>query len=99
MITTTALPFDVNLLTQICRQNDVSMLGVFGSAARGELNADSDIDLLVRFSKKKSLFNLVDLEEKLIDALGKEIDIVTEASLSPHLRDSILGDLIVIYES
>jgi predicted nucleotidyltransferase len=42
-----ALPFDTNALIEICRQNDVAMLGVFGSMARGEATHDSDVDLLV----------------------------------------------------
>lgn len=41
--------FDKNKLIEICRENDVAMMGVFGSQARGEANDKSDIDLLVVF--------------------------------------------------
>ncbi len=54
-----ALPFDTKKLQEICRHNDVTMVGVFGSVARGEATEQSDIDLLVRFSKRKSLLNVV----------------------------------------
>jgi len=40
-------PFDTNKLIEICRQNDVAKIGVFGSMARGETTTQSDIDLLV----------------------------------------------------
>ena len=94
-----SLPFDTNALIEICRQNDVSMVGVFGSMARGEASARSDIDLLVRFSRDKSLLALVALERQLTAAMGRKVDVLTEAALSPYLRDRILRDLKVIYEA
>ncbi len=56
---TITLPFDTRKLIEICRQNDVAMIGVFGSAAGGEATAQSDIDLLVRFSKGKTHGSLI----------------------------------------
>ncbi|MGE0882275.1 MAG: nucleotidyltransferase family protein [Blastocatellales bacterium] len=95
-----AFPFDVKRLIEICRQNDVSKVGVFGSMARGEANDQSDIDLLVEFSRRgKSLWDIVGLERQLAEALGRKVDLVTEGSLSPYLRDRILADLKVIYEA
>ena len=90
-------PFDTDKLIEICRQNDVSMIGVFGSFARGEANGRSDVDLLVRFSKRKSLLDHIALERQLSTVLGREIDLLTEASLSPYLRKRILDDLQVLY--
>ncbi len=92
-------PFDMQKLIEICRQNDVSKLGVFGSMARGEANEQSDIDLLVEFSKRKSLLGMVALERQITTALGRKVDLLTEAAISPYLRDRILRDLQVIYES
>jgi predicted nucleotidyltransferase len=94
-----ALPFDTNTLVEICRQNDVAMLGVFGSMARGEATHDSDVDLLVEFSKRKSLLNLVALERQIAAALGRKVDLLTEAAISPYLRDRIKRELRVIYEA
>lgn len=91
--------FDVAKLIEICRQNDVSKVGLFGSMARGEANENSDIDLLVDFSKRKSLIDLVALENQLTDALGRKVDLLTEPAISPYLRDRILADLKVIYEA
>ena len=61
MVMATTYPFDLSRMIDICRQNDVSMIGVFGSMARGEANKKSDIDLIVRFSKRKSLLAMVRL--------------------------------------
>jgi uncharacterized protein len=95
----TILTFDTNALIDICRENDVAMLGVFGSMARGEANDQSDIDLLVEFSKRKSLLALVALERKMSAAVGRKVDLLTEAAISPYLRDRIKRDLRVIYEA
>ncbi|MEK6302353.1 MAG: nucleotidyltransferase family protein [Acidobacteriota bacterium] len=92
-------PFDVDRLVEICRQNDVAMVGVFGSMARGEANDQSDIDLLVRFSKRKSLLSVVALERQLSTAIGRRVDLLTEAAISPYLRGPILRELQVIYEA
>ena len=75
------------------------MIGVFGSMARGEATEDSDIDLLVKFSKGKSLLTLVRLEREISTALDRKVDLLTEAAISPYLRDRIRRELRVIYES
>jgi len=93
----TAYPFNVSRLIDLCRQNDVAMVGVFGSMARGEAKKDSDIDLLVRFSKRKSLLAVVRLERELSEALGHKVDLLTEAAISPYLRERILKEVMVIY--
>jgi predicted nucleotidyltransferase len=92
-------PFNLNQLVEICRQNDLAMVGVFGSMARGEATTRSDIDLLVRFSSRKSLLALVRLERELSTALGRPVDLLTEGGLSPYLREQILSELQVIYEA
>ena len=92
-------PFDTRKLIDVCRQNDVVKIGVFGSMARGEATEKSDIDLLVEFSKRKSLLALVAIERKLSLALGRKVDLLTEASISPYLRDRILLEQQVIYEA
>jgi len=93
------LPFDTATLIEICRRNDVTMIGVVGSMARGEQSDRSDIDLLVRFAKPKSLIKVIALEQQLASALGRDVDLLTEAVLSPYLRDRVLHDLRVVYEA
>ncbi len=90
---------DTKALIDVCRKNDVARLEVFGSTARGEANKDSDVDLLVEISKRKSLLTLVALERKLSTVLGRKVDLLTEASISPYLREQINRDRRVIYEA
>jgi len=92
-------PFDVRTLIDVCRQNDVAKIGAFGSTVRGEARPDSEIDLIVEFSKRKSLLALVVLERQLTHAPGRKVNLLTEAVLSPYLRDRIMRELQVIYEA
>lgn len=85
-------------LQEICKKNDIAFIGIFGSFARGESTADSDVDLLVRFSKKKSLLDLVRIERELSAVLGRKVDLLTEASISPYLKERIKAELEVVYE-
>ncbi len=75
-------------------------MGIFGSFARGESAPDSDVDILVKFAedKKITLFDLVEIEDELKSIFNRDVDIVTENSLSPYLKDEILGSVKVIYE-
>lgn len=93
-----AVLFDIDALINICRENDVAKLEVFGSTARGEASDDSDVDLVVAFSKRKSLL-AISLERKMSAALGRKVDLHTEAAISPYLREGIKRDLRVIYEA
>lgn len=90
---------DPQQLASLCRSNDVAFLGMFGSVARGEATEQSDIDLLVRFSKRKSLLTVIGFEDALTEAFGRPVDLVTEAGLSPYLRERILKDIQIIYEA
>lgn len=92
-------PFSLSKLIDLCRQNDVSMVGVFGSMARGEAKKNSDIDLIVRFSKRKSLLSMVRLERELAETLGQKVDLLTEASISPYMRERVLQEMQVVYGS
>lgn len=85
-----------NKIIDICKRNDISYCAMFGSFARGEGRADSDIDLLVRFSKPKG-FEWVSAALEIEDEIGRKVDLVTEAGLNPYIRDRVLKDLLVLY--
>lgn len=93
------LPFDVDRLIAICQAQGVKRIGVFGSVARGEATEQSDIDLLVELSQRISLLQFAALERRLSEELGRKVDLLTEAALSPYLRRQIMDDLQIIYEA
>ncbi|WP_094227376.1 nucleotidyltransferase family protein [Methanolobus psychrotolerans] len=84
-------------LLDICRQNDIASLGLFGSYSRGQQSQDSDLDLLVTFSKGKSLIDHIRTEKAFENLLGIKVDLVTERSLSHHLAPAIKKDIKRLY--
>ncbi len=65
---------------------------VFGSVARGEDQPESDLDLLVDMASGRSLLDLVGLGQDLEELLDRKVDVVTDASLHPALRDRIRAE-------
>jgi uncharacterized protein len=84
------LPIDEIL--RIARENGAHDVRVFGSRARGDARPDSDLDLLVRFEKGRSLLDLVGLKLELEDLLGIKVDVVSERGLSPYIRERVLAE-------
>lgn len=76
------------------------MIGFFGSYARNEMNSDSDIDILVKFSKSPSLLKLIGIENQLSALIGRKVDLVTEGSLKNNrIKSSINKDIKIIYQA
>jgi predicted nucleotidyltransferase len=68
--------------------------GLFGSFAREEQTAESDIDLLVEFEPEKKTFdNFINLSFFLEELLGRKVEIVTRESLSPFIGPHILREV------
>ncbi|MHA1310584.1 MAG: nucleotidyltransferase family protein [Candidatus Helarchaeota archaeon] len=79
----------IKKLIEILKKHRVKKIKIFGSYARGEANLESDLDVIVEFSERKSLLEIVGIEQELEDVLGIKVDLLTEASISPYLRDRI----------
>ncbi|MBK7020604.1 MULTISPECIES: nucleotidyltransferase family protein [Candidatus Microthrix] len=68
-------------IENLVRRHRGRSISLFGSVARGEANAESDIDFLVEFEPTSSLLDLIHLEEALGDLLGVEVDVVSAGAL------------------
>ena len=88
----------IEKLIHILKKQGVKKIEIFGSYARGEANAGSDLDIIVEFEERKSLFELVGIEQQLEDYLGIKIDLLTEASISPYLIKRIKKEAKVVLE-
>lgn len=84
-------------LPPLLKKHGVKKAAIFGSVARGDATATSDIDLLVEFRGKKTLFDLAGLRIELEERLKKKIDLVTYRSLHPLLKERILNEQKIIY--
>ena len=76
----------------------VDSLRLFGSYARGEATAKSDLDFVISRGEVTSLFKLAGLQTALADAFHKKVDILTEDSLEPDFKATIRADEVTIYE-
>ena len=86
-------------LANLCRRYQVRELSVFGSAARGEMRPDSDIDLLVEFLADAQV-DLVDFAGLMLDLsrlLGRKVDLVSKNGLKPLIRDTVLEEARLLY--
>ena len=83
-------------IKRIAAAHGAGNVRVFGSVQRGEADITSDLDLLVDMAEGRSLFDLVALSDELGEALGVDVDVVTEGSLSPYLRDRILAEAVAL---
>ncbi len=85
-------------IIKVLKSYNATIIKVFGSFARGDFTGSSDIDLLVRFSEKKSLIDLVKIEDFLISTIGLKVDLLTENSLSPDIRKKVDKEAKLLYE-
>ena len=94
-------PIDVDQtqLRDLCRRYSVRELSVFGSAARGEMRPDSDIDILVEFlpDAEIGLLEHAGLMLELSELLRRKVDLVSKRGLKPLTRDAILGEARPVY--
>ena len=86
----------IEKLIHILKKHGAKKSEIFGSYARGEQKETSDLDVIVEFEKRKSLLELVGIEQELEDHLGIKIDLLTEASISPYLIEKIKKESKVI---
>ncbi|MBZ5728186.1 MAG: nucleotidyltransferase domain-containing protein [Acidobacteriia bacterium] len=83
-------------ILRIALLHGIGNIRVFGSFARGESVPDSDLDLLVDLEAGRSLLDIIGAKQDLEDLLERRVDIVTERSLSPYVREGILKEAVCL---
>jgi len=78
----------------IARQHGARNVRVFGSIARGEGKRDSDLDVLLELEPGRSLLDIIAIKQDLEDLLNTKVDVLTEAAVSPYIRDQVLRQAI-----
>ena len=94
-----AIPVDSERLAEVCARYSVRELSLFGSAARGEMGPDSDIDLLVVFdtSSRIGLIAFARLAAELTELFGRRVDLVPMDGLKPALKPEVLAQARKLY--
>jgi predicted nucleotidyltransferase len=99
MVSVGPVEVDEISLANLCRRYQVRELALFGSAARGETRADSDIDLLVEFLPEAHI-GLMDHAGLMLDLaklLGRKVDLVSKNGIKPLIRAPVLGEMRLLY--
>jgi hypothetical protein len=100
---TVRLQTDRRRIEAFCRRNQVQLLALFGSVLRDDFGPDSDVDVLVSFSRDAhwGLRDLVRMQDELKEIFGRDVDLVTRSSIeqSPNYirRNHILRDMETLY--
>lgn len=94
------MPLDIEQVKRqiitILRHHQIKRASLFGSLAKGELRDDSDIDILIEFEGRKSLFDLVDVKQDLEETLQRKVDVLTYNSLHPLMKEEIFESQVEI---
>jgi predicted nucleotidyltransferase len=83
-------------ILRIAASHGAQSVRIFGSLARGEAGPDSDIDILVKLNLGRSLLDIVAIKQDLEDLLGCKVDVVTEAAISPYIREQVLKEAVAL---
>ena len=78
-------------LEEFCKKHHIKKLAIFGSAIKGMLRADSDIDILVEFEEDNipGLLTFCGMQNELSDMIGREVDLRTPQDLSRYFRQDV----------
>jgi predicted nucleotidyltransferase len=79
-------------ILRLAKEHGARNVRVFGSVARGEATATSDLDLLIELAPDRSLLDRIGLIQDLEDLLGIRVHVVTEKGLHPDMREAVIDD-------
>ncbi len=81
-------------ILQLAAKYGIRRVRLFGSVARGDAGAASDLDVLVDFEPGRSLLDQVGFEQDLESLLGCRVEVVAEGGISPYLEKRILDEAL-----
>ncbi len=81
-------------ILSLAAQHGARNIRIFGSAARGEAEGESDLDFLVEMEEGRSFLDLVAFWQDLEELLGRRVDVITDGGVSPYLRQRVYAEAI-----
>ena len=86
------------IVTPIARSFGIKRVYLFGSYAKGNANANSDVDLLIEKGTSMSLLKLSGMRQMVQEALDISVDLVTTSGIEEEFKNEIAGTEILLYE-
>jgi predicted nucleotidyltransferase len=84
------------LILPVLKRYFIKRAAIFGSAAKGNMNANSDVDLLIEAEQGFTLFKMLKLEEEISELIKRKVDLVEYSALKPSIRKEVLLSSITI---
>ena len=94
MITQEDIRLKRNAILDIASRYGAHDVRIFGSVARGDATEDSDLDLIVRFDRGRSLLDHGGLVMDLRELLGIRVDVIDEEAMRERFRNQALKEAI-----
>ncbi len=87
-------------IADFCQRNHIRKFAFYGSVLRDDFRSDSDIDVLVEFEPDQpiGLMEVVGLERRLSELMGRKVDLRTPKELSRYFRDKVISEAETLYE-
>ena len=86
-------PVDQERLAELCRQNGIRRLAIFGSALRDDFGPGSNVDVLIEFEPGRTPgLRFFWMQEELSRLFDRTVDLHTPASLSRYFRNQVLSE-------
>ena len=95
-----ALPIDIDqsAIAALCQEYHILKLALFGSVLRDDFRSDSDVDVLVEFEPGRTPgFGFIDVQDKLSEIIGREVDLNTAGCLSRYFREQVVSEARLVY--
>ncbi len=89
----------INMLISYLRKHRVKEASLFGSFTRGDMHANSDIDILVEYERGTTLFDIVRMRQELHDLIGRKVDLVSKRAVNKRLLQYIQPDLQLLFRA
>ena len=84
------------LILPVLKRYFIKRAAIFGSFAKGDVNVNSDVDLLIEPGKGFTIFNMLKLEEEISDLIKRKVDLVEYSALKSSIREEVLLSAITI---
>ncbi len=87
-------------IADFCQRNHIRKFAFYGSVLRDDFRPDSDIDVLVEFEPDQpiGLMEVVGMERRLSELMGRKVDLRTPKELSRYFRDKVIWEAETLYE-
>lgn len=100
MVIDSSLSIPPEQVADFCRRHEIVELALFGSAARGEMRPESDVDVMVTFVPDAhwDLYDYAEMQRELELIFGRPVDLVEKGTIvNPHRERTIMRDLTILY--